>query len=280
MIEKNRIFGIIGIVMIILMMPLTLAYDNWTIGVTYQIDDIVTYNNTNYICVQAHTSQAGWTPPVVPALWNIFEEPPENGIWGVGIHYNVGDVVLYENNNISYEVRQEHTSQADWLPPNVLALYKPIYTEAIVGYTPKENNLTYQEYIDMNDEEIINFMDFQYLKGEYKENQIEYSWNFIAPEKNNNNEIKWIIKPIIINLEYKLINDCLNLYTEQECLNGLVLGTDIVTINDTNITSVVTKASNIAINEINYAITLKEELEYQLFSQNFIFNNLELNLNE
>jgi hypothetical protein len=31
--------------------------------------DVVTYGGLTYRCLQSHTSQAGWTPPVVPALW-------------------------------------------------------------------------------------------------------------------------------------------------------------------------------------------------------------------
>jgi hypothetical protein len=41
----------------------------WAIGVAYAIDDEVTYQGTTYRCRQAHTSQAGWNPPAVPALW-------------------------------------------------------------------------------------------------------------------------------------------------------------------------------------------------------------------
>lgn len=35
----------------------------------YKVDDQVTYSGSSYKCLQAHTSQAGWTPTAVPALW-------------------------------------------------------------------------------------------------------------------------------------------------------------------------------------------------------------------
>jgi len=35
----------------------------------YAVNDEVTYEGFTYKCLQAHTSQAGWTPVVVPALW-------------------------------------------------------------------------------------------------------------------------------------------------------------------------------------------------------------------
>lgn len=38
-------------------------------SVAYKVGDVVTYNGSSYQCLQAHTSQAGWTPTAVPALW-------------------------------------------------------------------------------------------------------------------------------------------------------------------------------------------------------------------
>lgn len=51
----------------------------WAIGRAYAIDDRAQYNGTLYRCVQAHTSQADWTPDATPALWVIVtvEEWPE-----------------------------------------------------------------------------------------------------------------------------------------------------------------------------------------------------------
>jgi len=44
--------------------------DEWQAGVSYEIGDVVTYQVTEYECIQAHTSQVGWEPPNVPALWD------------------------------------------------------------------------------------------------------------------------------------------------------------------------------------------------------------------
>lgn len=41
----------------------------WAFPVAYVIGDEVTYLGLRYRCIQAHTSQAGWTPVAVPALW-------------------------------------------------------------------------------------------------------------------------------------------------------------------------------------------------------------------
>lgn len=41
----------------------------WAPGMAYAAGDTVTYEGLAYQCVQGHTSQADWTPPNVPALW-------------------------------------------------------------------------------------------------------------------------------------------------------------------------------------------------------------------
>lgn len=42
---------------------------DWAYPVAYKVGDIVKYLGIRYQCLQAHTSQAGWTPAAVPALW-------------------------------------------------------------------------------------------------------------------------------------------------------------------------------------------------------------------
>lgn len=37
----------------------------------YAVNDLVSFSGQTYRCLQAHTSQPGWTPVVVPALWAI-----------------------------------------------------------------------------------------------------------------------------------------------------------------------------------------------------------------
>ncbi|MFF6857279.1 trypsin-like serine protease [Streptomyces bacillaris] len=41
----------------------------WAAGTSYAIGSTVTYGGSTYRCLQAHTAQPGWTPDVVPALW-------------------------------------------------------------------------------------------------------------------------------------------------------------------------------------------------------------------
>ncbi|MFF0556218.1 carbohydrate-binding protein [Streptomyces sp. NPDC020472] len=42
---------------------------SWAAGTAYRAGDAVTYGGLGYACLQAHTAQAGWEPPNVPALW-------------------------------------------------------------------------------------------------------------------------------------------------------------------------------------------------------------------
>ena len=70
----------------------------WAIGRAYAVDDRVQYGGILYKCVQAHTSQADWTPDATPALWVAvsIEEYPE-WVQPTGAHdaYNIGDIVSY-----------------------------------------------------------------------------------------------------------------------------------------------------------------------------------------
>lgn len=42
----------------------------WTAGEAVSVGDVRSYDGTDYECLQAHTTQTGWEPPSVPALWS------------------------------------------------------------------------------------------------------------------------------------------------------------------------------------------------------------------
>jgi len=46
------------------------AFPAWQANHAYAVGDKVSYAGLNYQCRQAHTSQVGWEPPNVPALWS------------------------------------------------------------------------------------------------------------------------------------------------------------------------------------------------------------------
>lgn len=43
----------------------------WAPNTAYAVGALVTFNGQEYKCIQAHTSQVGWEPPNVPALWQL-----------------------------------------------------------------------------------------------------------------------------------------------------------------------------------------------------------------
>ena len=43
----------------------------WRSGGAVKVGDRRYYNGAWYVCLQAHTTQADWTPDVVPALWQV-----------------------------------------------------------------------------------------------------------------------------------------------------------------------------------------------------------------
>ena len=83
------------------------VYPAWQAGWAYSVGDVISYGTNNlgdpqlYKVVQAHTSQADWTPDATPALYDAFGLD-ESGypVWAQpsGAHdaYNKGDVVNYK----------------------------------------------------------------------------------------------------------------------------------------------------------------------------------------
>ena len=71
----------------------------WRTVAEYAIDDRVRYGEKLYRCVQAHTSQADWTPDAAPALWTEVARPGEIPVWkqptGAQDAYHKGDRVRY-----------------------------------------------------------------------------------------------------------------------------------------------------------------------------------------
>lgn len=76
-------------------------YPEWNgEGVSYAVDDIVRVGNQLWRCVQAHTSQADWSPSAAPSLWSridIADDGIEVWTQPTGAHdaYNTGDKVHY-----------------------------------------------------------------------------------------------------------------------------------------------------------------------------------------
>lgn len=81
-------------------------YRPWEIGKNYQVSEYLTYGQNGvgdpqlYKVVQAHTSQADWTPDKTPALYDAIGLDDDGyPVWSqpTGAHdaYNTGDIVNY-----------------------------------------------------------------------------------------------------------------------------------------------------------------------------------------
>lgn len=73
-------------------------FPEWEQNKAYAVSERVRHGGTLYRCVQAHTSQADWTPDAAPALWvrvSVDEYP--DWVQPTGAHdaYNTGDKVTY-----------------------------------------------------------------------------------------------------------------------------------------------------------------------------------------
>ena len=70
MIRKSLIVLSLGIALCLASLPsFAQAVPAWQPNTAYAVGALVTFNNVEYRCLQAHTSQVGWEPPNVPALW-------------------------------------------------------------------------------------------------------------------------------------------------------------------------------------------------------------------
>ncbi len=76
-------------------------FASWHPDIAYAVDQMAQYEGALYRCIQAHTSQADWTPPSVPALWKAVGDPGEEWpAWSqpIGAHdaYDLGAKVSHK----------------------------------------------------------------------------------------------------------------------------------------------------------------------------------------
>jgi hypothetical protein len=71
----------------------------WAVERLCKVGERLRYGEKLYRCEQAHTSQVGWEPPNVPALWTEVAKPGEIPVWrqptGAQDAYMTGDKVHY-----------------------------------------------------------------------------------------------------------------------------------------------------------------------------------------
>ncbi len=139
------------------------AQTGWQPGVYYAVNTLVTYGGSIYKCLQAHTSQVGWEPPNVPALWQLQSgggatatqgktstpaptfAPPTNTpsgsctyqTWASGVIYYKGTIVKYPANGKFYLEVNNGTNGSDGTDPTISTWYwQPTTCSGGGGSTP------------------------------------------------------------------------------------------------------------------------------------------------
>jgi chitinase len=70
-IKKISTITILLVMLVSLIPTIVLGANPWAPNTSYAVNDLVTYGGSTYKCLQAHTTQVGWEPPIVPALWQL-----------------------------------------------------------------------------------------------------------------------------------------------------------------------------------------------------------------
>ena len=102
----------------------------WGVGIEYAIDDKRQYNALLYRCIQAHTSQADWTPDVAVSLWvrtSAEEWIPWYQPTGAHDAYQTGDRVHYKT--ASDPVYESLIDGNVWSPDDYPAGWRQLLTE-------------------------------------------------------------------------------------------------------------------------------------------------------
>ena len=98
-------------------------FPDWTPGVKVAPGDVLAWDGTLVEVIQAHTTQADWTPDKVQALFRI-HRTPQMTEWVAGIAVKAGERFGY--GGATWEVVQAHTTQKGWEPDKVPALWKKV----------------------------------------------------------------------------------------------------------------------------------------------------------
>lgn len=110
-------------------MEVATVYDPWRVGKSYATGEYITYGKNGvgdpqlYKVVQAHTSQADWTPDITTSLYDAVGLDEQGyPVWSqpTGAHdaYNTGDIVDYNGtlyqSTIDGNVYSPETYPAGW----------------------------------------------------------------------------------------------------------------------------------------------------------------------
>ena len=106
-------------------------YPVWMVGISVAKDSRYQYNGKLYKCVQAHTTQADWTPDVTPALWTVIDVAHAGTIddpipASAGMEYTKG--LYYIEDGVIYLMNREGMAEGEtitlyYLPSQLVGQY-------------------------------------------------------------------------------------------------------------------------------------------------------------
>ena len=100
-------------------------FKKWTSGEAVKVNDVRQHSGVLYKVLQAHTTQANWTPEATPALWVIVQPDGFIPEWvqPTGMHdaYQIGDKVKF--NGDTYESVIDNNN---WSPTEYPAGWKKL----------------------------------------------------------------------------------------------------------------------------------------------------------
>ena len=112
-------------------------YPVWAVGIAVAKDSRYQYNGKLYKCIQAHTTQADWTPDITPALWTVIEATHAGTIDDpipavAGMEYTKG--LYYIEDGVIYLMNRQGMSDGEtiilqYLPSQLVGQYFEIASE-------------------------------------------------------------------------------------------------------------------------------------------------------
>lgn len=106
-------------------------YPKWAVGLAVSVGDRYQYNGKLYKCIQAHTTQADWTPDITPALWTVIDvthagtiDDPIPAV--AGMEYTKG--LYYTENGVIYLMNRQGMAEGEtiilqYLPSQLVGHY-------------------------------------------------------------------------------------------------------------------------------------------------------------
>lgn len=101
-------------------------YSIWAADIAVEVGDRYQYDSKLYKCIQAHTTQADWTPDLTPAMWTVIDIEHTGTIedpipWAVNMECYEGK--YYTWTNVMYVCIRDSGTALAYTPDQLLGNY-------------------------------------------------------------------------------------------------------------------------------------------------------------